>query len=334
MVISLADFQANLADDFDFATVDELRQGSPYLLNLLPFDDVVVPGTNGGTLTYSYRRAAFTRPAHTRRLNTEYPAFEAKRIRKSVDLVPMGARYNIDRVMARIGATSEVDFQQAEAVRATIALWNDTFINGQAGADFDSEDPDFEGIDSIVTGTIMESTAPGGDPWDFDTITNQAQAQAVSRALRAWLREFDGEPTAFFVNKDGAALLDTVNDFLSQMTTTQDDFGRDVSTYRGIPYVELGMKPGAVDHEGVLTGEEPENEVIETDDDGVTSIYAARIGMDSLHGVATPGNLFYQWLPEFNTAGAVKPGEVELGPAAIVAKKVRGVGAFRVKVAA
>lgn len=333
MPITLADVQANVADDIDYNTINELRMGSPFLLNRLQFDDVVVPGTGGGTLTAGYTRISSTRPAHTRQENTEYPAFEGKKRRVTVDLIPIGARYNIDRVHARIGAASEVEFQQGLAVQATIAKFSDLFINGSAGSDFSTPVPEFEGIDSLVTGTITEWTN-AGNPWDYSGINSLATAQQASRQLRAWLRKLDGTPDVFFVNDDGAAFLDTVNDFLSANQTTQDDFGRDVVTYRGIPYVNLGSKPGTVDEEDVLTGVASEDDIIATDNDGVTSIYAARFGLDSVHGYSMPGELFRQWLPDFSTAGAVKPGEVELGPTAIAAKRVRGVGAFRVKVAA
>lgn len=333
MAITLASIQADLNDDIDYATVDELRMGSPFLLNALTFDDTVIPGTTGGTLTAGYTRHAATRPASTRQENTEYPAFEAKKRRVTVDLVPVGARYNIDRVHARIGATSQVAFQQAEAVRATIAKFSDLFINGVAGKDFSDADPEFEGIDSIVTGTITE-WKDGDDPFDYDTITDKAGALAVSRQLRAWLRKMDGAPTAFFVNDDGAAFLDQVNDWLNYYSAVDNGFGAEVPTYRGIPYVNLGQKPGTVDQDQVLTGEASEDDIIPTDENGVTTIYAARLGLDSVHGYATPGTLFEQWLPDFSNAGAVKPGEVELGPVAIAAKRTRGLGAFRVKVSA
>lgn len=332
MPITLADFQANLNDDVDFAVVDELRQGSPFLLDRLTFDDTVIPGVGGGTLTKGYTRLQATRPAHTRQQNTEYPAFEAKKKRVTVDLVPMGARYNIDRVFARVGAASEIAFQQSEAIRATIAKFNDLFINGVA-ADFADSEPQFEGLDAIVSGSITEWD-DNGNPFDFSAINSQATAQSASRQLRAWLRKFQGTPTAFFVNADGAAWLDTVSDFLYGQTAVQSQFGQDVPTYRGIPYVDLGQKPGTVDQDDVLTGEASEDDIIATDEDGVTTIYAAVLGLDSVHGLSVPGQLVSQWLPDFGTAGAVKPGEVELGPVAIAAKRVRGVGAFRVKVAA
>jgi len=329
-MLTLADVQANTADDIDYNLIDELRMGSPWLLDRLVFDDTVVPGTAGGTLTAGYKRLQATRPAHTRQVNTEYPAFEAKTKRVTVDLIPIGARYNLDRVIARIGATSEVAFQQQQAVRATVAKFNDLFINGEAGLDFDTAAPEFEGIDSIVTGTITEWT-DAGNPWDFNTITDKAGALAVTRQLRAWLRKFDGKPDVFMVNEDGAAFLDRVNDWITYYNAVNDSFGNEVPTFAGIPYVDLGTKPGTIDQDGVLTGEDAEDFVIPTVS-GVTTIYAARFGLDSVHGYATPGNLFFQALPDFQSAGAVKPGEVELGPVAIAAKKTRGVGAFRVKV--
>lgn len=67
---------------------------------------------------------------------------------------------------------------------------------------------------------------------------------------------------------------------------------------------------------------------------GLTSIYAVRFGLDGFHGVAVPGNLINTWLPDFTTAGAVKTGEVEMGPVAVVLKSSRAAAVLRnVKVA-
>lgn len=331
MVLSLADVQANAQDDIDYNLINELRRGSPFLLDALVFDDVVVPGTGGGTLTTGYTRQVNTRPAHTRQVNTEYPAFEVKRERKTVDLVPLGARYNLDRVIARLGATSEVAFQQLEAVDATVKKFNDLFINGEAGRDFDSASPEFEGIDSIITGTVTEWT-DNGQAFDFDTFASKADALKATQQLRAWLRKFDGRPDVFLVNDDGAAWLDIVNDWINYSSAVTTSFGQEIPTYGNIPYVNLGTKATIVNQADILSGATEEDDVIATSADGVTSIYGVRFGLDSVHGVCTPGNLFFQSLPDFTSTGAVKAGEVELGPVAVVAKKTRGAGAFRVKV--
>ena len=70
---------------------------------------------------------------------------------------------------------------------------------------------------------------------------------------------------------------------------------------------------------------------------GLTDIYAVRFGLDGFHGVAVPGKLIKQWLPDFSEsapAGAVKKGEVEMGPIAVALKASKAAGVLRnVKVA-
>lgn len=62
---------------------------------------------------------------------------------------------------------------------------------------------------------------------------------------------------------------------------------------------------------------------------GLTDIYAVRFGLDHLHGVATPGPLVQQWEPDWGTAGAVKTGEVEMGPVAMVLKRADAAAVLR-----
>lgn len=323
-MITLKDVQAVTTDDVDFNLIDETRKSS-FLLDNLPFSDTVAPGTGGSTLTAGYTRLTQERAADTRRENTEYPAREAKRDRVTVDLVPMGARYNIDRVYAGLGdpTTSEVVFQQGEARKATIAKFTDLFINGVA-ADFTEEVPEFDGLDALLTGTSTESFAPNGSPWAFGNIASQAEAVQADLAFRSWIRKFYRRPDALFVNQEGAAFLDRVNAWRSISTTTQDSFGQDIPTFGGIPYVDLGEKSGSSES------------IIATSGSGTTTIYGVCFGADSVHGYSVQGGrLLKSWLPKFGEddgAGAVKPGEVELGPVAIAAKRTKGAGAFRVDV--
>ena len=67
---------------------------------------------------------------------------------------------------------------------------------------------------------------------------------------------------------------------------------------------------------------------------GLTDLYAVRFGLDGFHGVSVPGQLINTWLPDFSTAGAVKTGEVEMGPVAVVLKATKAAAVLRnVKVA-
>jgi hypothetical protein len=66
---------------------------------------------------------------------------------------------------------------------------------------------------------------------------------------------------------------------------------------------------------------------------GVTNLsdlYAVRIGLDGFHAVSTVGGQIVKtWLPDFSTAGAVKKGEVELGPVGVALKATKAAAVLR-----
>lgn len=97
---------------------------------------------------------------------------------------------------------------------------------------------------------------------------------------------------------------------------TKNDFGQKVEHYGEIPFVDLGAKPGS-------------NDPIVGINDGVTSLYAVKFGMDGFHAISMAGQAPVKtWLPDFSTAGAVKKGEVEM-VAGCALKSTKAAGAFR-----
>lgn len=63
---------------------------------------------------------------------------------------------------------------------------------------------------------------------------------------------------------------------------------------------------------------------------GLTDIYAYRVALDGFHGVSTVGAPIVQtWMPDFTTAGAVKKGEVEMGPVSVALKATKAAAVFR-----
>jgi hypothetical protein len=63
---------------------------------------------------------------------------------------------------------------------------------------------------------------------------------------------------------------------------------------------------------------------------GLTDLYAVRIALDGFHGVSTVGSPLVQtWLPDFAQPGAVKKGEVELGPVSVALKATKAAAVFR-----
>lgn len=320
MTITLNDALVNAQDDVDFHVIDEFRKDSHHVLDRLTFDDSVVPGATGAALIYGYTRVTEERGAAFRQQNTEYTPADAKRQRFTVPLSPLGGSYTVDRVLANVGpaATNEIAFQTGQLIKSSQAKFADEFING-VEEDFANAAPGFDGIDAAVTGTSTESFATGSTPWDWDTIDSKDDALLVKRAISGWLDSMDGVDV-LYVNKDGKQFLEFVADYIGYFNSTVDEFGRRVSTFRDIPFVDLGAKAGTT------------ADIISTDA-GVTSIYAVRFGLDGVHGAAVAGGQFVRtWLPDFSTAGAVKKGEAELGPVGLAIKATKSIGALRMKV--
>ena len=118
------------------------------------------------------------------------------------------------------------------------------------------------------------------------------------------------------MNSKMAAKMRAVARRAGMYQTTQDAYGRTVEQYGGIPFVDLGAKPGSNDPIiGITTGK--------------TDIYAVRFGLDAFHAVSMAGQPpVRMWLPDFTTAGAVKKGEVEM-TAAVALKTSASCGVFR-----
>lgn len=63
---------------------------------------------------------------------------------------------------------------------------------------------------------------------------------------------------------------------------------------------------------------------------GLTDIYAVRLGLDGFHGLSTiGGQLVDAWPPDFTKAGAVKTGEVEMGPVGVALKATKAAAVLR-----
>ena len=63
---------------------------------------------------------------------------------------------------------------------------------------------------------------------------------------------------------------------------------------------------------------------------GTTDLYAVTFGLDALHGASVANTpLMTVRRPDYQTAGAVKSGEVEMGPVATVLRNTRSSGVLR-----
>lgn len=136
--------------------------------------------------------------------------------------------------------------------------------------------------------------------------------------LDEFLGGLDGTPTFIAGNNKLISKLRACARRASMYQNTKDNWGNQVESYGGIPFVDLKTKPGTNDEVVPIKGA-----------DGTTSLYVARLAMDGLHAVSFAGVAPVQtWLPDFSTAGAVKKGEVEMN-AAIALKASKAAGVFR-----
>ena len=315
MAVTLADAKLLTQDKLTQDVIDEFRKDD--LLNLLVFDNCVA--LNGGsTLAYTYNRVLTNGTAAFREINNEYTAQEAKTKQYTTNLKVFGGSFEIDRVIQKHvkGVTNQLAFQMAQKIKGAQALFSDTFFNGSAASDAKV----FDGIDVALTGSSTEITPDAA----IDLSTASAldtNYKAFLDAVEDMLAELDGAPSFLAMNRKLRSAFNKVGRRTVAFTETRDEFGRAVQYYNGIPLITIGDKPNTA------------NPIIANGSDG-TSLYAVRVGLDGVCGVTPEGDdIIDVYMPDFNTPGAVKKGEVEM-VAGIAVKATKAAGVLRkVKIA-
>lgn len=349
MPVTLAQAQLNTANDVDYAVIDNLRRYS-WLLDRIVFDDVVTPGSGGGSLTYGYTRLKTPRTAAFRAYNTEYTAAQAERERHTVDLAPLGGAFTVDRVLATLGpaASNEVTFQMQQLLTAVQQKFQEELINGDTAVDANG----FDGLDKALTNSDTEydpldnGITAGYLNWTAATINTQALAMAALDQLDEFLSLLTPSKTgggdlgapgalppgekAILGNTKSITRIRALARWAGMYTADKDDLGRRVERYGDWALVDIGNGQ---------TGSSPIIPIYSADADGVggggtitglTDLYAVTFGMDALHGASVGGRpLVTTIMPDFSTAGAVKSGEIEMGPVAMVLKSTKACGVLR-----
>ena len=309
MAVTLAQAKLNVTDDLQLGIIDEFAKSS-FIMNNIPFADVVSPVGGGATLTYAYTRLVTQPIAEFRAVNGEYGTHEVEKQRYTSDLKVLGGAFEIDRIIAGMGGIAdEVALQSSQKVKAASALFSDTIINGNSSTDANV----FDGLDVAVTGSDTEHIG------DIDLSTSAKVTEnstAFQDELDEWLLSMDGID-CLMMNTKALAKMRAVARRHSMYQAKLDNFGKQVEYYGEIPMIDLGAKPGS---------NEP---IVGIDGEGKTAIYAVRFGMDGFHAVSMAGQPPVKiWLPDFSTAGAVKKGEVEM-VAGCALKSTKAAGVFR-----
>jgi hypothetical protein len=339
MATSLAEAKNNTNDDLDVAVIDEFRKES-VILDTLIFDNAVNPSGGGATLDYGYRRLISQPTASTRAYNTEYVPAEVTTQKYSTTLAVMGGSFAVDRILARMGpnASGAVTLNLSQKIKATRTKFQDLVINGDTAVDANG----FDGLNKALTGSTTEylplsnGVATGYLDWtDFDT-DQRAAFKALDR-LDEWLSLLDGTPTIVYGNTKALAKVRALARRAGQYTRDPVDGligqnGRPVvrETYGGVIFADPGNQAGSNNPIIPIATRDADGAGSGGNITGLTDLYAMRIGLDGFHGVTTTdGQMVQTWMPDFSTSGAVKNGEVELGPVGVALKATRAAAVLR-----
>lgn len=322
MPVSLAQAKLNAVDDIQVNIIDEFQKQS-FLLDALVFDDVVNAAGAGGTLTYGYTRQITQASAGFRAINSEYTPAEVTKQRYTVDLKPLGGSFQIDRVLDAVAASAETAFQMTQKIKGARAAFNDAVINGDTGVDANS----FDGLSKALTGSTTELGATTGTDWSTIAAGNDTAFAALD-VVDELLALLDGEPTALLGNGKLLAKLRGVarraGYFSSDVVSFNSGQVR-IERFGNVVMVDMGTKAGSNTDVIPVT-----SKTVASVAGNYTDLYAVRLGLDGFHGVSLAGQpLVNAWLPDFTTAGAVKTGEVEMGPVATVLKATKAAAVRR-----
>lgn len=326
MPVTLAQAKLNTTDDIDVQVINEFQKQG-WLVSNLPFHDAVNGAGAGGTLTYGYTRQITQATAGFRALNAEYTPQEVTKARYTTDLKPLGGSFQIDRVLDAMAAAAETEFQMQNKVAGANAAFNDAVINGDVAVDANG----FDGLSKALTGSSTELGATTGTDWTTIAAGNDTAFGALD-VVDELVHLLNGPATALLGNTKLLSKLRGIarraNMYTSEPVVINEndpDGSILVERFGNVVLVDMGTKAGSSTDVIPVT-----NKTVGGQAGNYTDLYAVRLGLDAFHGVSMAGQpLIKTWLPDFTTAGAVKTGEVELGPVSVALKATKAAAVRR-----
>lgn len=328
---TLEEIKKGMADKVFDKIVDIFLRESA-ILQVLPFDDCVSASGGGSTMKYKYLRKVLPATAQFRKLNGSYTASAATKQEYEAALAIMGGEVQMDRVLNKVsGKFDNLAYQIEEHIKAVVSLFHYTLINGDAVTTAATNEPQFEGLDSMLAGTTTEYNADKSI--DLSNITNlKNNADEFYEALTLLIKATDAD--ALLLNTDMITKIQTVARILGYKTETEEAFGKKVTSIDGIRFMDLQNHytvtegnvavPNAVVKKGIS------RTVGGSEVNGLTDIYAVKFDVnDGFHGISLNGSaVIDQYLPNFNAPGVMKNAEVEM-IAATVLKNTQHAGVLR-----
>ena len=234
----------------------------------------------------------------------------------------------MDRVLKQAeGKYNNMAYQIQEKVAGAVSLFHHTLINGNST----TTATEFDGLDKMLTGTSSEFGTTAAI--DVSTMANlKTNADALYEALQLLIKSTQAD--ALLMNTAMISKIQTMARLLGYKTESEEAFGRKVTTMDGVRFMDLGKHYTTAG--STVTGNDCVKAGLSrtisgsTATTGLTDIYAVKFDVnDGFHAASLTGNsAIHQYVPDFNTPGAVKDGEVEM-VAATILKNTQHAGVLR-----
>jgi len=215
------------------------------LFDLLPFENV------SGLKVQAYWWEKLPTGGAFRSLNEGYTSYEDGQLGDGTEHVyGFGGDITYDSVLEKIKDVvgDPIQMQVNARLQSMGITWNNYFINGDVATD----PKGFNGIKKRVAGmdarqTIYFAGAAGGSTAPLDPVASAANARAfLNKFLMAKRRCNKGQVSAFLMNENMIVGFSRVLSYIqgagNYLSVNQDQFGREEVSFKGIPFVDVGLK--------------------------------------------------------------------------------------------
>ena len=188
---------------------------------------------------FAYNEEATLPGIEFRAVNSAYAESTGAFNQKTETLVILGGDADVDRFLAqtRGNVNDQRAAQTSMKVKAASYKFQDAFINGDTGVDANS----FDGLKKRLTGGQVIATGTNGVAIQTDDNTRHGFFDNLD-ALQALVPGAQAENSAFYMNASILAKARSAARRLTMYDQRIDSFGRQVSTYNGIPLLDVGQK--------------------------------------------------------------------------------------------
>lgn len=222
---------------------------------------------------YAYNEEGELPGVEFRAVNSAYAESTGIVNQRTESLVILGGDADVDTFIqqTRSNLNDQRAIQTRMKVKAASYAYQNAFINGDVAVDANA----FDGLKKRITGDQVIEAGPNGLPiLGSNEAAQQAFLDKLDEAIAAV-----GQVDAMYMNSAVLARLKSSARRLHFYDQTTDDFGKTVSTYNGIPMIDIGTK---ADRTPII----PQTETQGSSSDA-SSIYFVKFGMDESDGGVT-----------------------------------------------